>query len=174
MTLPITNSILNHIFDNLGITSIKKGSIKDSFFMLDLDCVLMDEDAGEHKIASYGGQVFVEGERFRSIYFEISSNEHILIAKLDDCPAYACYLCADERTGEPRDGLIVAYMDSVNRIECDVAMQANFLSGIERLTYILTPWQKLSEHKDLVDIFRSYIEFVDSKYNHTALKNSAA
>jgi hypothetical protein len=174
LDLDITNSILNHILGNFGITSKKRTSIKDPLYDLSISLILADDDGKEQNIKSYGAQVFVEGERFRAIYFELSSNEHALIAKLDDCPAYACYLATDEVTGDPYDGILAISNDDVKWIGCDVVMQANFLAGMERLNYIFQGWQPLSERKDLIEMFRSYVDYVDSKIDLSGTKDSAA
>jgi hypothetical protein len=162
MKRPITIAIVKHILDNFGITAKRGGSINDSSFLIQEDLILLDEDEKEQKVLCYGAEVPVEGDGFRVIYFKLSSDEHVLITKLEECPTYACYLL-EGKEQEDASGLVALLSDSGKWVECDVAMQANFLSGIERLNYIDVPWSKISESKDMIDSFKSYLEYLDSK-----------
>lgn len=162
MKRPITIAIAKHILDNFGITAQKNGSIQKFSFSIKEDLILLDEEEKEQKIPCYGAETLVEGERFRVIYFKLSSNEHVLLSKLDECPTYAFYFLSDDDSKDS-ESLIALLSESNRWIECDVVMQANLLSGMERLNYVDVSWNKLSESKDIIDSFKSYLEYLDSK-----------
>lgn len=162
MTNNITHSIVLHIFDNFGITSDRYGSVKRDMFRLEKN-VVISEDGIDNIVHCFGCKLSLEGSFFKVVYFGISDLEHVLIVSLDGCPSYLCHLEMGGSDNSVLDGKINFFDGDVDSWEnCDVVMQANFLAGIERLSYSFGHWKSLGDYDNFIDLFKKYINHIES------------
>lgn len=163
MKYGLADCIVNHIFDNFGITLKTTFSIKNNYFLLNEKITFMNE-LGDEQIANlWGTQVSIDKSNFRIMVADFSNSdfEHALIIKLDGCPTYACYLAIDEVTGDPSDGLISFSLQKNNWLKANASIQGTFLSGMESLKDITGSWEQILKYDDLIEELKSFIEYHD-------------
>lgn len=169
MNEKLTNYIISHIFDNLGLTMDKKISVKDNRFKLEETIEFVDNLGRDDIAFFYGAEVDIDGAKFRVLTVNLSTSteghnyhqdqEFSIVIKLDNCPAYACSLGIDTTTGEPYDGIVCFSLNPNVWLKANIAMQGTFLSGMENLKDIAGSWQKLGKHNDLVEELKSFLVY---------------
>lgn len=157
----LTDCIINHVFDNLGLTLQTKVSLKNDKFLINDEIEFIDEDGNDAAAKIWGCQVKIDSANFRLLVVDFLNNslEHALIIKLDDCPAYACYLAIDEATGDGHSGLICFSLSANAWLRANIAIQGTFLSGMENLKDITGNWDRLLKYEDLLQELKSFIEY---------------
>lgn len=151
--MKITNAIVNHIFENLGVTLKNKVSIKNDSFLTNERIEYTDEDNNSSETLVWGCETTIESSKFIILLTEFPDNEYFLITKLENCPTYGCHL-------NPGGDCIVGFaLNPNNWLKANVAIQANFLAGMENLKDISSGWIKLKENKSFFDELRSFVEY---------------
>lgn len=164
MTDRLTNSILLHIFDNLGITSTNRVSLLSKSFQLSDTIRLENEDGNFEDIYLYGAQISIDKSKFKILCgnFSNQAKELVLICKLDNCPTYACYLSIEH---EPYEGMIAFALKEKAWLVSNTYIQATFLAGMENLKEVGAVWNQIEKYYDLVDEIKSFIEYYDGYTN---------
>lgn len=157
--MKLTDCIVNHVFDNLGITLLTKTSFRSPLFKLQ-DSIEYDD---ENHALLYGAEIKIENSMFRMLLADFSEDEtyseYAMVMKLEGCPSYGCYLRVDGATGDPEDGLICFSNKSNVWFKSNVGIQATFLAGMENLRDVNATWNKLSKTTDLIEELKSFFEY---------------
>lgn len=166
MRYGLTDCIVEHIFDNLGISLQRTASLRDLAFQLQ-DTIQYQEDDevyGENAHATlYGAEFSIEKSKFRMLLADFNSNEtnseYALVVKLEGSPTYGCYLYVDNAIGDPEDGFICFAAKPNTWVKASVAIQATFLAGMENLREINSSWIKPKKYQDLLQELKSFYEY---------------
>lgn len=156
----LTNEILLHVFNGLGITkSVDVSLISDSFLLpKQIKFKVLDEDLIVVKL--WGAQITIDKSRLRLLCgdFSMDTKELALVIKLDNCPSYGCYLSFQDI----KDSFIVFSLKDNEWLMANTYVQATFLAGMEQLRDIGTVWNTLSKYDDLVENIKSLVEYHDT------------
>lgn len=159
MRYGLTDCIVEHIFDNLGISLQRTASLRDPVFQLK-ETIEYDD---VYHATLYGAVFKIEKSYFRLLLADFSDNEtnseYALVIKLEGSPTYGCYLFIDEALGEPEDGLICFATKPNTWIKASVAIQATFLAGMENLREVNASWTKPDKYLDLLEELKSFYDY---------------
>ncbi len=166
MSNNLTNEILLHIFSNLGIVTPTKVTLQSNLFSLD-DTIGLEIEDGEKRLKLWGAEVDVNSKKLKMLLTELTDRkdekEYALVVKLDDCPAYGCYICLESTVIDknvPRHGLIFFSLEPGAWLATNIYLQASFLTGMEQLKDVLSTWTKTTEHEDMITEMKALIETI--------------
>jgi hypothetical protein len=160
MSEQLTNQIVKHVLDNVGITDEKQVSILQ--FLTD-KTIQFDVEDGELATAEvWACQTLVDNVRFRMMYSHLDG-DMIFVSKLDECPTYGCSLIIDNEITYNLDGFIGLKMNDQNWIPTTIFLQATFLAGMEQLKDLSGGYSKCSDHEDLLSDLKSFISFKENQ-----------
>lgn len=161
----LTNEILLHVFDNLGLVLPRQTSLKNDYFLTSAAIDLVEDDKDKH-LKIWGAQVPVAAGKFQMLLTEMKTHsqeqEYFLVSQLDDCPMYGCYILLESPIQgriEPRHGEILFSLKDNAWLPTDIFIQATFLAGMEQLKDLLTSWTPVTDHSLLAPLktFTDYI-----------------
>lgn len=163
----LTQEIVNHIFSKLGVghSNLHRAynSILNDNFMLDQKICLIDEEEKEVNNSMWSCKITVEEKDFRLLIADCSTlneQEYALIVSLDDSPAYGVYFSITD----PSANYIACLLNGF-WVTATVYMQASFLTGMEQIRELSSPWVR-NEKTD--DLYEKLIQFVS--YHDEALE----
>lgn len=161
----LTNQIVKHIFDNLGLTDNRQVSLLQ--FLTD-KTIQFSSDGKDEEISSsqiWACQTVINNVRFRMMstsFPDIEETETIFISKLDNCPTYGCSLITGSNPSF-LEGHIGCKMNEESWVPTTIFIQATFLAGMEQLKDISGSFAKCSDNTDLVDDLKSFIAFKENQ-----------
>lgn len=158
----LTNHIIKHIYNNLGLNRDLKMpvSIKNYSFLLE-ETIDFNDESGDLSAQVWGAQIEIENAKFKIIVTDLSEyfTEHAMLVKLDGCPTYACYLSEDLLTLQFGD--ISFSLKEGQWLKSSIGIQATFLAGMENLRDVTGQWSNLKNTENLVNELKSYIKYLE-------------
>lgn len=159
MRYGLTDCIVEHIFDNLGISLQRTASLRDPVFQLK-ETIEYDD---VYQAPLYGAEFTIEKSHFRMLLADFSDSEtyseYAMVIKLTGSPTYGCYLFIDGAIGTPEDGLICFAAKPNTWLKASISIQATFLAGMENLREVNTSWTKPKKYQDLLEELKSFYEY---------------
>lgn len=172
MNFKLMEEIIKHVYSNLGIidpTSInmvnwnKSNSIlSNDFKLIEKYSLLFDDGTSEDKNI-WGCEFSNTENKLTLLVTDCSTSsikEYALLIKLDDSPAYGCYLIYDDNHCP-----MIAFNITDNKwYACSTYLQSNFLSGMEQIRELNLVPKKTKATEDLINLFKSFLSFYDQYY----------
>ena len=158
--MKLTNSIVEHIFHNLGFLDARTNSLISETLLTDHTITYEDEE--EHKLPVYAcetritqSQIVMAGVVFPS---EGIRQEMAVVVHTQDCPIYGCYLWY-ESGSQPveSEGQILMSLKDNTWMDTTTFVQASFLAGMEHLRDLR---QAFTVCKDAKPIYQSLVAFI--------------
>ena len=175
MNLQLTDQIIRHILNNVGVNYNNNNNITNSIiskhFILPKYLKLQEENS-IIEIPIYGTELLVSSsnDKIQLLLCNISQDipEYLFLVRLNGCPPYAAHLLYSEFSEEKcsSEPLIAYYFESSLWTECTTYMQATFLAGMEQLKDINIPWKPIVDSSDSYKIFVEFFEFCENKYQN--------
>lgn len=159
MNKQLTDQIVKHIFNNLGITLNLKNSIRNNNYLLNVKLETSEEP---FFLPIWGAEVLIEKSKFQLLFTDLSVKpnedewlyDYILLVKYENSPLFGLNLIFN--TDEIESSLISVSFNEDVWLNTNISVQANFLSGMENLKEVTSIWNKSSE--DLVKHLKPFIE----------------
>lgn len=158
MNEKLTNTIVEHIFNNLGIINqnLIKNSIINDAFKIDQKINYFNEN-NEDKIANvYCCETTVNKSKFY-LMATIFDDDLFLISKLEDCPAYGCFGSIENK--ELKDSFIVCNLGDKSWIPTTIFIKATFLAGMEQLREVNRPFLRSESYNDYFKLLKEFIDY---------------
>lgn len=156
----LTNEILFHIYSNIGLVVPTKISLQSNEYLLPQSLEL----EGGGKLNLWGSEVSINSSKLELLLAELTEDdrekEYVLVVKLEDCPAYGCYLLLESTVVDknvPRHGKIFFSLEKTHWLPTSIYLQASFLAGMEQLKEVPSFWDKLNSETSLVSEMKSLI-----------------
>ncbi len=162
MSAELTNQIIIHIMENLGINSNKSKSLISKDYLLP-EKLSFETDSEEFENSIWGCQFVVENKSLKLLLGNSSISKHekeyCLIVHLEDSPTYGLYLSEIDK-----DQNIIAFsVSGKDWMKCSVYLQATFLAGIEQIRDIGFPQEICKNYKNEYDSMISFINYRDNQ-----------
>jgi hypothetical protein len=147
--IALTNEIVKHIFDNLGITKELRGSVIHEVFQTNKTLSFTD-DTGKQKVPVYGCKVDVEGKKFEIVSVKLTAKEAVFVSRLEGCPTYGCYL---------GDECLIGVVAKDHWLEASMFIQASFLAGMEQLREIGSVFTRMNNVDEMFEALKKFLVF---------------
>lgn len=144
----LTNDIVKHVFDNLGVSKKMHNTIHHEMFQSNKTLSYSDED-GQHKAIVYGSQAKVGDKALKIVHIKFSDDEAVLVVRLEDCPTYGCYL---------GDRCLIGVLAKDHWVEGSMFIQASFLAGMEQLREVGTVFVAI-DVKEMFEQLKKFLMF---------------
>lgn len=168
MNKELTNQIIRHIYQNLGIKTTNQS--KNKFSILNQNFLL------KKKIKFEGIDQNIWGIQFeieKGAYLQVAAAdcsqnnfpEYAIMVALQDTPSYACYLAYQELAPPDLEidrPMIACQVKDDIWTEASMYMQSSFLCGMEKIRDIPAPFSKLKQ-ESIADKLTSFVEFYQDK-----------
>ena len=172
MNKELTNQIIRHIYNCLGISVPGKNN--------NLKSIMMDDYLLSRKVSFEDGEkknmwgIQFEVERDSTLQFVLADcsdsevPEYAMAVLLKDSPSYATYLCYQEYFEGSLDDIsldrpmIACNINEGGWLECPIYMQGSFLCGMEKIKEITYPISRLKD-ESVSDHLISFIKFFQEK-----------
>lgn len=166
----LTNQVVIHIMDNLGIINLNDKSPTTDAFLIPKTLPFEDSDSKVRNAKLWGGELDISNSKMRFLFADFSESrlerDLFLVVRLDNSPAYAAYLSYDMDDYfddlEPFDSMIAFSLTPNCWLQSNVYIQAMFLAGMEQLRDVSGTFSKISRYDDLVENLMSFIKYQDS------------
>jgi hypothetical protein len=145
----LTNELVKHIFDNLGITAERRSSVVHEIFQSSKTLSFTD-DSGKQKVPVFACQVQVDGKKFEIASVKLSDKEAVCISRLEGCPIYGSYF------GEE---CLIGVMAKDRWLEASMFIQASFLAGMEQLREVGSVFTALPKADEMFEHIKQFLMF---------------
>lgn len=163
MSIKLTNTILEHIFTNLGFMDQRKNSLLSSKLLTDYKITFEDNDIESYsKVYACETAITQAKIMIAGTYLTLEDHEKdmAIVVKIENCPTYGCYLSQDK--DGVNSGLIAFNLKDKTWIVANTFMQASFLAGMEQLRDIINPFNECKGPKDIYEAFISFLKYHDA------------
>lgn len=145
----LTNEIVKHIFNDLGIYATRRISMHNDEFLTRHTLSFVDEKGLKQAVPIWGCQASINGTKFVMISTEfVNDREAVVLVQLEKCPLYGAYL---------KDECSIGVMIKDRWMNANIFLQASFLAGMEQMRDIATPFQGISNASELVKHMKAFI-----------------
>lgn len=159
----LTQEIVKHILSKLGVghdnLHTAYNSIMDESFLMEQPIVLIDDNDEEVNNQMWSCKISVEGKDFRLLLADCSTldeKEYSLIVALEGSPEYGVYYSITD----PGVCYIGCLLNGV-WVPATVYMQASFLTGMEQIKDLSSPWIRNDRTDDLFEKLAKFVTHHD-------------
>ncbi len=163
MSIKLTNTILEHIFTNLGFMDQRKNSLLSTKLLTDFKITFEDNGTESHNEVYVCETAITQAKiTIAGTYFSLDDHEKdmAIVVKIENCPTYGCYLSQDK--DGVHNGLLSFLLKNDAWIAANTFMQASFLAGMEQLRDIINPFNVCQDPKDIYEALISFLKYHDS------------
>jgi len=171
MSTKLTNAIVEHIFDELGITAKQAVPITSNEFLTE-HTISYTGDNGSDVAKVWACEATINNAKIVMAHtaFRMGDNDkdYALVVDIQDCPLYGCYLSMYDYDSHPyKDGLITFSLRPKKKseenawIETTNYLQATFLAGMENLRDLMVSYSKPKDTNDIFKVLLSFVKHCD-------------
>jgi len=167
MNQELTNQIIKHLLNNLGVTDKRSASILFDELVIDQK-ISYEHDDKDYTAKVWACQSSVSNVKITIAYtqftFSAYETESVLLVNMENCPLYGCYLSIndlDEKRGLSNGNISFSVKDNI-WLEATTFMQASFLAGMEQLKDLTVSFDKCKDTQKIFDALVSFIEYYDA------------
>lgn len=170
MNQNLTNQIIRHIFDGLGVSPTHQ-STRSSFLKKEylLNQKILFEESKQN---IWGIRVEIEKGSFLQILVadcrQNNFPEYAVLVALSDVPSYAAYLSYDEFASEDTQAdrpLVACKINNNPWVEASVYMQGSFLCGMEKMKDAPSSVSKIKD-ESIAEELISFVKFYQDKMEY--------
>ena len=171
MNQKLTNEIIRHIFNCLGIKLPDKKNKIYSVMQPEylIDHKLTFDDGIKHNIWGLEFDISKAEDSLMQIAVEDLTQDNIpeysLIVTAQDSPVYACYMTYDEYNTNPEEAvdrsMIACCLHDDSWAECNIYLQGAFLCAMEKVREVNSKFRKVTD-STIVKKISSFIEYYQS------------
>lgn len=161
----LTDQIILHIFNNLGITSHTTLSLNSDSFLLSKTIAFQNLEGNSQQAPLWGAEISIDKIKLRLLLADFSEGdkELILIVKLDNAPSYGIYISHNSSDFFeeiiPNEAFILFSLKENEWLITNTYIQATFLAGMEQLQDISASWSRINKFDDMISNVKSLIEY---------------
>lgn len=159
----LTFEIVKHIMNGFGLTHDSKAfSLKQDKFLLKNKISLQIDDDTLITKKVWGGEISIQQEHLKVLVSDFSEeNEEIyMIVCLENTPVYCIYF----NSGQPSFNSIYLSLENSGWLRCNIELQANFLSGIEKIKDLPTSFKPITLNEKEFNLLSQFINY-NEEYN---------
>lgn len=170
----LTNAIVEHILDNLGITAKQPTPITSDAFLTNHKIPYEYEETSE-EAKVWVSEASINGSKITIAYttFNVEGgySEDIVIVDIKDCPLYGCYFMRDtneyDNTEMPYTEALIAFSikndkkSEISWLKASDHIRATFLAGMEHIKDLMASFAKPKNSDDIFKALMSFTKYVD-------------
>lgn len=177
MNKGLLQEIVKHIISNLGVipsnfvNKDKTQSIMDKNFFVKDKISFQDENGEVYKNPMWSCEFNQADFSFKILLADCSEDKNIpefaAIIQPSGAPAYGLYYIYTDLVNNTIDNeaMLACLIGDSGWVQCDAFMQANFLSGMERLKLINAVWKKSENYQQEYNNLLSFIKYHESIFS---------
>lgn len=155
----LTQEIVKHILTKLGVSNDNLhnayNSIMNDSFLMERQLVLINEDNEEVSNQMWSCKISVEEKDFRLLLADCSTmgeQEYALIVALEGSPEYGVYYSITDPSACYIGCLLNGFW-----VTSTIYMQASFLTGMEQIKDLSSPWVRNDRTDDLFEKLAKFV-----------------
>jgi hypothetical protein len=147
----LTDEIVKYVFANLGITEVRKVSVKDNMFKSDKTISFIeDSDNPPRTVPVFACRTKVGDKKLEIVSVVLTPSESAVLVRLEGCPMYGAYFWM----GDGRIGVCI----KDHWVKASMFVQASFLAGMEQLKEVGYPFEPMKKFDDMYDALKKFLE----------------